>query len=841
MNKKLALALIASLCVVNACGDDSSKPGTEDLSCQAEGFKSWCKTATSYTVCEDNQIVIKDCDGEQICNFGECRDKPAEGETCACDPADFKGYCTSATTYSACEDNEIVDKTCDAEQVCNLGECKPKPVEKDPCTPGSYRSLCEDGTHRTLCSEDGKIEIEACPADTTCVDGNCKGENTECNEVGCACDSSFQNSCDDTKRIACDNGIITEYDCAADGLTCHEGECYVVGQLACDNTFKNKCIGNNLLSCTENRLPLQQDETCQEPMGYLSLDRCNEINGGICSTISGITDCYEPCTTEGEILYDHCGYYDRKASKLTCTKTDTGLFYIPSEAECISCGEMIPGYGFDSMERGSICATEQCTYQEEASCTGNKASTCSSEGDRITFDCGQDKCVVYGDKALCAEECTANLKDTHKYSCDLHFENSEGLYGQYSSKDYVCTQVGEKYYWILRSEDLCQNGCDSTTNSCKKLHADEGKSCTEYGEYATRCADNILLTCSLQYEENPLGPGEDPIETYVWRACNCTVSNSDCIEYEDENDGTWAVCMEKCTAEDVNKPQVVCKDGRDGVYSSGRECVEIEGKYYWQNYAKDCAFGCDDKTGQCIKAHEDEGKTCSPTAAPRCVNDDVVLFCEEVNDGVYQYYALSCKYYQSNSITTCNSNATSGSYGNVTAMLEAVCDNSCTEQDATEERIQKHWNSSINELEAYVCEGDNDYGYYWTYDYQSSIECTHGYDATNETCVSIHTDEFTSCDSYTENHCDGSIYLDCEFGRFVAKECSDQCNDLIGCYESCEVLNEGKYQCGGDKNEYSFYYNCIEDDASGVKLYDRHVYDYCGDGGCVPYTGMCRW
>ena len=836
MNKKLVLALIASLCVLNACGgDDSAMHGIEDLSCQTEDFKGWCMTSTTYTTCENKKVVIKQCEGDQICNYGDCKDKNNVDDM-TCNSSDFKGWCKTATSYTICEGEKVTAKNCENNQICHDGGCIDKPVEKADCTPGSYQSLCDDDTHRTLCSEDGKVEIEACPANSACVDGVCKGGGTQCNDVGCACDSSFNNSCDNTKRIACDNGKITEYDCATDGLSCHEGECYVVGKLACDKTFENKCIGNNLLTCYENDKPIQQDDMCMEPFGYLELNKCDSYQNTVCATIGNVTDCYEPCTVEGEVLYEYCGYIGEKADKLTCTKTDLGLFYVPSEEDCNWCGEMVTGSGFATTSRGSLCVTEQCTYQEEARCDGNKAIGCSYNGDKIAFDCGQNKCVVYGDEAICAEECTAQLENTHKYICEQEFDDPDSLSVEYTSKDYVCTHIGEHYYWLLMNSNTCDNGCDATTNACKKLHADEGTSCEDTYEYATRCAGNVLLTCTKQYDYDPLNPGEDPVESLVWMACNCAASHSECVEtYDATDDYTSAKCMELCTAADVQKPQLVCQDDRGGIFSHKKECVESNSKYYWHEVNTYCGFGCDDTTGQCIKIHDDEGKSCATTTAPICVNDDVVLYCDEDTE---QYVAMSCKDYQSNNVATCNSDAASGSYNSQTGMLNAMCDRTCTADDVANGATKKYWDSLNERLDIYTCEPYWDDIYYWYYD--SSMFCTHGYDATTESCVSIHANEFTECD-YSNDYCEGSIYLACSGGYYVAEECPDECNDLIGCYTPCDDEDEEPvYQCSGDNSEYSIETYCSYNYEIDSMVYRTYT-DYCGKNGCSAYSGKCRY
>ncbi|MBO4350221.1 MAG: hypothetical protein J6A01_04640 [Proteobacteria bacterium] len=653
--------------------------------CTPESFSPTCAASNTYTACMDNRIVIRICADSHICMNGVCTpnmpfecsqdtflstcvddnyrsicnsQNTIEMEACpsgtqckdgqctapvdhSCESGSFVAECTDETHYTACRSGVTITEACEGETVCVRGTC----ITQTECDRATYVPECLDGARYTFCTEDGRIIHEDCPANTKCVLGECRENASDVCEP-----DGYVNACDGSKRVACDNGRLTEYDCADDGLVCYEGECRVVGTVECDRKhFVDKCIGDTLAYCSD------------EHLGVVSTDNCKKLyhNSGICATVDGVTgcyrtcnkkdvqdhadsicepgkpdylvtggecvqmadnqyvfvvpqntetmqcdtdetdickdgscvkddrlgtacnpqtdatlcdgerlyycdddgrydmrfcygkcfaindvtDCYKPCMLEGDSYYEEDDDTDNdKAIKFECTQTDSGLYYVPREAECFGIIDSLGNIMFGSMGfaySGDICVNQK-SEAESDSCNGNIAKKVvhknmkDSNGEwipvafEISTDCGSQNCVVQDGEAFCADPCTAeDMQNARsRYACDFYEMWQEEL--EYVSQSYSCVRVGDAYYWKFTGSESCPHGC-AADQSCHRVHRFEGTSaCYSYmDEINFLCDDNIFLDCY----------GTDVVGAYDCGDRVCSDSGSlGCFDTYDEAD-----------------------------------------------------------------------------------------------------------------------------------------------------------------------------------------------------------------------------------------------------------------------------------------------------------------
>lgn len=671
--------------------------------------------------------------------------------------------------------------------------------------------------------------LNACDSDTK------QTGYENCSDVGCFCNTdTFRNICDGTTRIACDGGIVTEHNCADDGFLCSHGKCYVKPDTTCPADFKDKCIGNVLYYCSENHHVIYRDE-CD-----------GDGDDSVCATINQVTDCYDKCDSEGEVYYS-CSYSsnDEPSFKYTCSKTDKGLLWVPSEETCYECYTVNPGG--DIVENGrynNVCAKDECAAgAEDAACSGNQAVNCI-DGYELKFDCGDLQCVVEEELgAICAETCSPEQADTTKHVCVFDTKS----YYDFESTSYTCEKIGDKYYWIYDDTDYCRHGCNDTTNECLKIHPDEDKPCSMYEEdanyYPERCENNIILSCEGR--------------SVMARDCEgMTCLNIDDYGYN---------CYELCTAEEIANPRNTCAyDGpaptdsdvvmADSYYTG---CEEIEGgKYIKRNSYNHCSRGCNLKTGECEKAHPDEGKPCGPNQQEYC-SDDVLLYCD-----MGTLRAVSCEDELDDSNATCIQLADSIDlpYG----VSRTRCALSCSESDIGQP-VKVCKGDYLYTLE---CMSDGNGHYYFEDEYYSEhpqeyTYCDNGCDSTKNECIKLHELEGEICDpnaSDSSKCATDEIFLNCTYSetdgsgndiyRYKAYDCTSVIQDFENA--SCVEVNTAEYKlnpycratctaadighprvsCGGN---YLEGWECIE--AGGIYYWSR-IDEYCTHG-CDTSNDTC--
>ena len=963
MKKQLYTTLLICLCAMSACNENGDgKTGDELRSCTASTFMPSCLSPTSYTVCRDNAIIIKSCAGSATCVEGQCQieatDCTVDTYTPICVDDEHKSNCSSlgkvesqaCPTGTICQNGEcITDNSCDhlvyianctdgkhrkyctdadrfeteecgEDAICMGGECT---TETD-CQQDGFVSECQGRAQRTICTEEGKIESDDCPANSVCENGECIG-----GQLNDSCDvSTFANTCDGDKRIACDDGVVVESDCSGDGLICYEGDCKLAGTVTCDsNVYEDKCIGNTAVSCIGSYAYVDKlyaydcsrdDEICAVVDGRAScyeactieefenknLYQCDSnmksgysvtciesqdnryvliynddgdelvcddekmevcMNGScvvneqlahcspeidqsfcqnnilyycpendnsyfyegcysdeMCITIDGIPDCYEKCDTEGAVEY-HCmtpfcmvdeaenchpisSNSAGKAWKYTCTKTSNGLIWIKSDAECYYCAD---SSGYYHGYTGDVCINTE-TEKRENYCNGNVATNIVvvqlTQDVEINFkyfevptDCEELQCVIVDEKAVCLESCSAAEKDKTKYVCEI--DDPYGAQVNYESTSYICTQIGNQYYWVYDDSIRCDHGCDSN-QQCVKIHEDEYNACSSWSDepdyYASKCEHNIGLRCSDHSVE----------------AMDC--GNKICAVI-DENIG----CFESCTQEEIAAGQI---DTCDGSYLYHQVCTKVENdKYIVNEFNEYCDHGCDAKSNRCAIIHELEGKSCDPEKDSSKCDNDIYLSCSSTSfpddKDSYVWRATQCSEGPTpypNLTYVCAERQMDDNFTQVGCAIQ------CPDNDTTKYNLSCSFGTLLYEM----CQ-TTDSGSFLnpTYEY-----CVHGCNDEGTGCLFIHEDEGKPCNSDTANFCaNDTILLSC-YDTYIATDCSTY------------FSSDGKGVC---KNTDG-YVRCI-DPCTQKEYEDRatksicDAYDKLNTYTCEKFDDYYRW
>ncbi|HET9960495.1 MAG TPA: hypothetical protein VFQ61_38760 [Polyangiaceae bacterium] len=295
---------------VKACRDNETCSGVGSESACVTQLCSpgaWsCEGSQKAALCSKDGLsfeeVVNCSDSDRVCLEGQCRAPVCESKAWSCGK-DSLYRCNAAGTAEALVKTCASGTYCDSEAGdCITGACTPNALSCD----GNWLRACNaEGTgyaeEGTDCSATGQLCVEgSCRASACdqeyqcqgsdsyrCVEGGsrlaldkkcdplgapaeyCNPESGQCEPVVCApgqpvCDEKLATVCLDDGSGPSDQGI----DCAAQGLTCWEGECLLE---ICSQPFR--CDGEKLYECIHDGTELLLIEDCQ------SADLCDAGNG----------------------------------------------------------------------------------------------------------------------------------------------------------------------------------------------------------------------------------------------------------------------------------------------------------------------------------------------------------------------------------------------------------------------------------------------------------------------------------------------------------------------------------------------------------------------------------
>lgn len=496
--------------------------------CSQQDYRTTCKDKMHYTHCHDEGYVeTLECDTGSECVYGACHPKGCRDDGCLCDAEAFASSCEGDVLVS-CHRGFVMKYRCaDDGLTCDEGQCKS--IGMIECDEASQAGKCIGDTVVRCLDFDSVLDS---PKNGL---GNVTAINCGVlfNNAGICAIIGGEANCyppcheDDLKKDKiqiCSDDAPSAY---------YSGKCIRVsnGAYALNNNLPGYCSGDHSKMCKNNKCventlfetkcnPKTDKNFCDGFMlnycnedGYFEVKSCaldllHEYEE--CLEIDGIADCYEPCKTEGDFYFSYKDYIsiNSEAFRYECTKTPNGLYYVP---EPIKCYAILDSSGNEAGSllsfslKGKICVQKEATATD-SHCDGNVAILYDSfiirDNDHseikdfeIPFDCGTQSCVVYKNKAVCADTCTAKDVGKTKYTCTI-----DDIKEVFISQSYRCTKVEDKYYWLLQSTSKCGHGC-SEKQGCKNIHPSEGMDCSQadnidFQNNGQMCDNNIYLSCN---------------------------------------------------------------------------------------------------------------------------------------------------------------------------------------------------------------------------------------------------------------------------------------------------------------------------------------------------------
>ncbi|GEM_PF-581668 len=324
-NKSFYLVSVIAMLSIYGCSNDSSgssTPAEPECSLDAE-----CSSGVCLTDGQCAQVVTEGehCDDAHLCTDGLlCLSGICKTE----DPEPPKEECSQ-------------DSDCDGEQVCESGKCKEKTTHEPECTSDeecSEGQVCKDGS-----CEDKQVEPQPPVTSETCdTDEDCAGNeiNTICMSNGnCGHYVDLGEYCDEYETY-CQDGYLCMGKCIQEldegeaciegdevqtcriGLGCYDGYCHAVQE---DVAIGNACNDEYLLcakdlTCVDGKCIDYQkvNENCDEA-NYLICDSGMFCKDAICTPIgnpcSEMSDCDSGdsycCLDESCGAKGHCIPYDK--------------------------------------------------------------------------------------------------------------------------------------------------------------------------------------------------------------------------------------------------------------------------------------------------------------------------------------------------------------------------------------------------------------------------------------------------------------------------------------------------------------------------------------------------
>lgn len=255
--------------VFSACGADTAPQTTcegddceEDASTTGGGGSDGCDVDSDCPTgreCDNGTCVAPtcetdaDCAGNQVCNSGRCYSRAVDtgstsggttgddaetvdaGDTtstegdgdgsescegCWFQVEDAGQTCVAGDRPEGCGTGGEMCKTCEEGEICEEGECVPKPCTPSNCSGCCVDGECKDGTSDQACGTDGD-QCTDCGSDSVCNGGTCE---LKCSESCSGCCDQDGNCIESTSDSQCGTDGAACEDCSFDE-TCSSGGC----------------------------------------------------------------------------------------------------------------------------------------------------------------------------------------------------------------------------------------------------------------------------------------------------------------------------------------------------------------------------------------------------------------------------------------------------------------------------------------------------------------------------------------------------------------------------------------------------------------------------------------
>ena len=612
-------------------------------------------------VCNDNKPCTRD-----TCENGRCVFTPTsapcdDGDLCTVyDACDMDGNCKGVKRN--CDDsNACTDDSCDA----STGECVHR-FNNIPCNDGtecSGNSYCTEGacvgydfrecftsnpcsvaecdSFTGSCMEGSKVDGTVCETNDlcrlngVCVQGECQGEESVCNDNNpCTVDSCRNGECVFTHSAAtngftCDDGDkCTErdacvYDAAINLSLCHGTTMHCDDGNVCTRDFCNSEIGacatlnlDSTVSCDDHD-SCSLNDVCVEGECAGTPRVCTASTGCRVSECNALTGECDESITEGEECDDG----------VVCTADDV----------CDASGVCRGTHRCDDLIHPNPCKEYLCSDTGDCTIVNVDDDTPCDDGNACTLEsvCRLGRCTGTNPFPCPSDVCNRRecVDNNGTPSCRTTFTQST-CRASSGCHDFICSQG--------TCETIVNTDCNAgNTNPCTRRSCSDDGTCSEENingscDDGNPCTDNICSegTCIVMNEvedcENECAPSRP-----CPRASNCF--HYDCVNGR-------------------------CELSEDSCAPSSNPCIRVE---------------CDPLSGVCVP-HKKEFSRCNDNNG--CTSNDI---CVSTGSGAE---AIECRGEEvSCPFRTCEEGICNPENGQcsyqVTAGAECDDNSACTESD----------------------------------------------------------------------------------------------------------------------------------------------------------------
>lgn len=498
-------------------------------------------------------IVACDANGtktEKACAAGQTT---CFGNACAqCDPNQYTKACDGEKKARSCNDKgEIVETTCNANEICENGECRKACKSDTECGPNHK---CNDANKCEFvpeCTEIGKIECHAEDGKPTivrkceglwmtietCKTGDvCRADDTDVTKFVCRgtdCNKPGLLYCTANTPAKCTNGRLTTVGvvCSGDSPYCVDGVCKVCQH----GTTKNTCT-------TGPTTGTKKFTYCKEDNTYGS-DICNntqncDINNGCvskcgkdfvatCKNDGTVSRTRIVCNENGEKVEQKCAHTEicKGGECVDRKKNDSCDAYTYDKNECVEDGK-----GNVFLE---YCGKDGFDYKLCNDDNSNQGQFCGKVGSFTDVGCWK-KCSNENTTYCSVQSLTAGTMGTvgicqkgkdYKGIEKTGIHTSAGLCDEHGASSSCFVNANSKLIWNYFSCSHLNDGgvCNAQTGSCKDFAV---ASCSTP---SASCNGNKAVRCAL----DPASISDTNHDGYVRieEDCSKIAQGAECVTY----------------------------------------------------------------------------------------------------------------------------------------------------------------------------------------------------------------------------------------------------------------------------------------------------------------------
>lgn len=503
-------------------------------------------------------IVACDAKGtktEKACAAGQTT---CFGNACAqCDPNQYTKACDGEKKARSCNDKgEIVETNCNANEICENGECRKACQSDADCDPNHKCNDAKKCEFVPECTDIGKIEcyaeegkaaiVRKCEGKglwktiETCKTGDvCGADDSDATKFVCRgieCNNPGLNYCTDNTPTSCVNGRFVKVGtaCTGENPKCVAGSCRV-----CQYGETKGTCGTGETTGTSKYTYCKEDNTyasvvCDETQNCVPekgcVSKCGEDFVATCHDDGTVSRSRTVCDKDGKKVTQQCAHTEICIDgKCVDRKTnDRCNAYTYDKNECIEDGK-----GNVYLE---YCGKDGFTYKacnDDHPRDANQGQFCGKVGDFTDVGCWK-KCSNENTTYCSVQSLTAGTMGTvgicqkgkdYKGIEKTGIHTSAGLCDEHGASSSCFVNANSKLIWNYFSCSHLNDGgvCNAQTGSCKDFAV---ASCSTP---SASCNGNKAVRCAL----DPASISDTNHDGYVRieEDCSKIAQGAECVTY----------------------------------------------------------------------------------------------------------------------------------------------------------------------------------------------------------------------------------------------------------------------------------------------------------------------